>query len=99
MSHHGNDDGEVDGVDATVVLSALIRGDHAGALFLFRKMGLRFEHPCHEGIVSFANSGPSRTFCGHVAQRRSFINREGGQPWATEFHASVQRQFLTGVVG
>ena len=99
MGHHGDDGGEVDGVDTTIVVSAFIGGDHASALFILGQVRLGFEHPCHERIVGFADAGSSRTLCRHVAKRRSLVHGKGGEPGATEFHASVEGQFLASVVG
>ena len=68
------------------------------ALFILGQVWLGFEHPRHERIIGFADAGSSRTLGRHVAQRRSLVHREGGEPGATKFHASVEGQFLAGVV-
>ena len=85
-------------MDTPVVVSAFIRSDHAGPLLFLRKVRLCLEHPRHEGVVGFTNSGSPGTFGRHVAKRGTLVNRERGEPRSTEFHASVERQFLASVV-
>ena len=99
MGDHGDDAGEVDCVDATVVMSALIGRHHAGALFTFREVRLSVEHPGQQRIVGFADARSPRAFRRHVAQRGSLVHGEGRESGTTEFHASVEGQFFACVIG
>ena len=76
MGNHRHDGREVNGVNAAIVVSSLVRSDHAGSLFGFRKVRLCLHHPRHQGIIGFANARSARTLRCHVAQRGPFVDRK-----------------------